>query len=236
MAIAFVQNYQDLSTDRGYQFKFNCDHCGNGYMTSFQTSAIGMAESALKVAGDFFGGMFAQAGNSAYEVQRMIGGQAHDSALASAVAECKQHFQQCTRCGKWVCPEVCWNGPANLCKGCAPRFEEEFAHAHADARAMAARSQLQSKAAETNFTDGVDMKAVQYAAPAAAPFVPPPAGPAPPVAGGAHCTGCGALLGTGKFCQQCGQARPVAPPTTCTCGSPIAPGTKFCGDCGARLT
>ncbi len=34
MAIAFVQNYQDLSTDRGYQFKFNCDHCNNGFMTA----------------------------------------------------------------------------------------------------------------------------------------------------------------------------------------------------------
>ena len=64
--IQFVQNYQDLSTDRGYQFKFNCDHCNNGFMTGFQASAIGMAESALKVAGDLFGGMFASAGASAF--------------------------------------------------------------------------------------------------------------------------------------------------------------------------
>jgi len=26
--IQFVQNYQDLSTDRGFQFKFHCDKCG----------------------------------------------------------------------------------------------------------------------------------------------------------------------------------------------------------------
>ena len=42
--IQFVQNYQDLSTDKGYQFKFHCDKCGNGFMTEFQTSAIGMAD------------------------------------------------------------------------------------------------------------------------------------------------------------------------------------------------
>ena len=43
--IQFVQNYQDLSTDRGFQFKFHCDKCGNGYMTRFQTSTFGVAAS-----------------------------------------------------------------------------------------------------------------------------------------------------------------------------------------------
>ena len=234
MAIAFVQNYQDLSTDRGYQFKFNCDHCGNGFMTSFQTSTIGMAESALKVAGDLFGGMFASAGASAYEVQRMVGGTAHDHALEAAVGECKQNFHQCTRCGKWVCPDVCWNGPANLCKACAPRFEEEVAHAHADARAQAARSQLQDKARSVDYTSNIDMGGV-YGVPPQAPAAAPASPQAPVAAGGAHCTGCGSLLGSSKFCQQCGQPRPVAAPAACSCGAVIAPGTKFCGDCGQRL-
>ena len=30
--IQFVNNYDDLSTDKGYQFKFYCVKCGNGYM------------------------------------------------------------------------------------------------------------------------------------------------------------------------------------------------------------
>ncbi len=224
MAIAFVQNYEDLSTDRGYQFKFHCDHCGNGYMTSFQTSALGAAESVLRAAGDFLGGAFARAGQSAYEVQRMVGGTAHDHALEAAVNECKEHFRQCPRCGKWVCPEVCWNGAANLCKGCAPRFEEEFAAAHADAKAEAARSQLHDRAAAVDFAANVDMHGVAVAAPAA-----------PAAASATHCTGCGALLGTGKFCAQCGTPRPVAGPVACKCGAPVAPGTKFCAECGQRL-
>jgi hypothetical protein len=228
MAIAFVKNYQDLSTDRGYQFKFDCDHCGNGYMTAFQASTLGMAQSALRAAGDLFGGVFAQAGQSAYEVQRMVGGTAHDHALDAAVNECKQQFHQCTRCGRWVCPEVCWNTQASLCKGCAPRFEEELAAAHADARAAAVRDQLHSKAQAVDYTAGVDMNAVAA--------VPPVAAVAPAAAaGGLHCTECGTLLGAAKFCQQCGTPRPAAKPAACKCGAAIVPGIKFCGECGTKV-
>jgi len=41
--IRFVSNYDDLSTDKGYQFEFFCDRCGNGYMSELSASAIGMA-------------------------------------------------------------------------------------------------------------------------------------------------------------------------------------------------
>jgi hypothetical protein len=120
--IQFVNNYEDLSTDKGYQFKFNCDKCGNGYLSKYQPSVIGTAGSLLRAASDFLGGWGSSAGNSAYEVQRAVGGSAHDSALKTAVEEGKQHFHQCSRCGKWVCPEVCWNDQANQCESCAPRY------------------------------------------------------------------------------------------------------------------
>src|SRR3954447_15916563 len=97
--IQFVNNYEDLSTDRGYQFKFHCDKCGNGYMSRFQTSAIGTAGSLLPAAGSCLGGWAGSAGDSAYQIQRALGGKAHDSALATAVQEGKQHFHQCSRCG-----------------------------------------------------------------------------------------------------------------------------------------
>src|SRR6185436_3052587 len=41
--IEFTGNYQDLSTDRGYQFKFYCEKCGNGYMSTFKSSKLGLA-------------------------------------------------------------------------------------------------------------------------------------------------------------------------------------------------
>src|SRR5260370_30648368 len=106
-------------------------------MTGLQPSAFGLAESALQVAGSLFGGAFSRASNSAYQVQRAVGGKAHDAALEQAVAECKTHFHQCTRCGKWVCPDVCWNAKAGLCEGCAPNFQEEMAAPHAQAKETA---------------------------------------------------------------------------------------------------
>jgi hypothetical protein len=54
--IQFVANYDDLSTDKGYQFRFHCDKCGNGYMSRFHTSKIGLAGSVLRAAGSIFGG------------------------------------------------------------------------------------------------------------------------------------------------------------------------------------
>ena len=54
--IQFVANHDDLSTDRGYQFKFYCDHCGNGHMSEFETSLVGTAGSARRIESDLFGG------------------------------------------------------------------------------------------------------------------------------------------------------------------------------------
>ena len=92
--IQFTKNYDDLSTDRGFQFKFYCDKCHNGYLTSFQTSVTGVAGGLLQAAGNIFGGMLGSAGQGAYEIQRAIGGKAHDEALQKAVTEAKPHFKQ----------------------------------------------------------------------------------------------------------------------------------------------
>src|SRR5436853_7882566 len=165
--IRFTSNYEDLSTDRGFQFKFHCDKCGNGYQSRFQPSITGMAGGLLRAAGNLFGGVLSSAGDSAYEVQRAVGGKAHDDAFATAVEEAKAHFHQCTRCGKWVCPEVCWNAKANLCEGCAPNYEEEFAAQHASAKAEAARQQLYNRAQQTDYASQTDMSAGHtYGAPA----------------------------------------------------------------------
>ena len=70
--IQFTENYEDLSTDQGFQFKFFCDRCRNGYMSSFQTSALGAAGSLLRAAGSMFGGVFGSAANSTYDIQRAV--------------------------------------------------------------------------------------------------------------------------------------------------------------------
>lgn len=92
-------------------------------------------------------------------------GPEHDAALREAVEEGKQHFKQCTRCGKWVCPEACWNGKANLCEGCAPDYDKHLAANRAQVIAEVSRQQMYEKAQAMNYAGAVEMSpAANYAA------------------------------------------------------------------------
>ena len=210
--IQFVANYDDLSTDRGYQFRFHCDKCGNGFMSRFETSITNAAGGLLRAAGNIFGGVLGRVGDSAYEIQRAVGGKAHDEALDRAVQEGKKHFHQCSRCGKWVCPEVCWNAERSLCEGCAPDEREEIAAA----QAQATSEQIRAKARETNLAGHVDMTTKA-------------------TAGTPVCAQCGAKSKGGKFCAECGA--PLVAKIQCSrCGVQNEPGALFCPECGNKMT
>jgi hypothetical protein len=226
--IQFVNNYDDLSTDKGYQFKFYCDKCGNGYMSRFQPSITGTAGSLLRAAGNLFGGWASSAGDSAYELQRAVGGKAHDEALQKAVEEGKTHFHQCSRCGKWVCPEACWNAAAGQCESCAPDYQEELASSHAHAKAEAAREQLYEKARGTDYASKIDMSA---GAAIRAPDAAEQRAAAVPT-----CSACEAEVGKAKFCPECGT--PTAPPrpTCVACGHQPETASKFCPECGGKMS
>lgn len=207
--IEFVRNYDDLSSDQGFQFKFYCNHCGNGYQSTFVANKLNVAEGFLRAAGSIFGGALGGVSDAAYNIQRAVGGPQHDAALRAAVEECKPLFTQCHRCGQWVCGQVCWNAEKALCKECAPDFGEEVA----SAQAQAAKQQLYSKAMETDMTRSVNMTDERAA----------------------HCPQCGAAVsGTGKFCTECGAAL-AAPKRFCgECGGQMEAGAKFCPGCGAK--
>jgi len=176
-------------------------------MSSFKTSTIGMLGSAARAAGSLFGGIFGNVADSSYEVQRAVGGGAHDSALKEAVDEIAPIFKQCTRCGSWVCEPVCWNKKAGLCENCAPDLDEEMAAAQANA----AREQVQEKARTVDWTKSRDVATVS----------------------GAVCPQCGAKTQGGKFCQECGGA--LSSKKTCAgCGHEAEGSPKFCPECGAR--
>src|SRR5215475_9698349 len=70
--IQFTRNHTDHSTDKGFQFEFFCDRCGNGFMSEFKASATGMAASALHAAGSLFGGVLGRASGSSYEIERAV--------------------------------------------------------------------------------------------------------------------------------------------------------------------
>jgi uncharacterized OB-fold protein len=205
--IEFTGNYEDLSTDRGYQFKFFCEKCNNGYMSSFKASKIGMAASAAQVAGSLFGGLFGRAADSAYEIQRAIGGPAHDAALREATEEIRPLFSQCTRCGQYVCEPVCFNKRAGLCESCAPDMEEEIAAAQAEA----AKLQAFEKAQSVDWMKGRDLGRVT----------------------GAVCGSCGAKTGNAKFCPECGT--PTMQKKSCgSCGHEAEGTPRFCPECGQK--
>jgi len=203
--IPFTSNYQDLSSSRGFQFKFFCEKCGNGYMSTFKANKLGMAASAASAAAGLLGGIFGRAATSAQQLESAVGGPIHDAALKSAVEEIRPLFKQCTRCGNWVCEPVCWNKKAQLCEDCAPDLDEEMAAA----QAQAAKEQVAEKARGVDWLAERDVATVT----------------------GALCPKCGAKTQGGKFCPECGAA--IATKKKCqSCGAEADGAPKFCPECG----
>jgi len=206
--IQFTRNHHDHSTDKGYQFEFFCDRCGNGFKSEFKPSMTGFATSALRAAGDVFGGFFHQAGAGTYEIQRAIQGPGHDRAFRESVEETKPNFRQCPKCAKWVCLTMCWNQKRGLCYECAPNVETELAAA----QAQATIEQIHEKVRSQDLTKEIDVTSEAAAL----------------------CPSCGARTQGAKFCPECGKA--LRPKNECSrCGTKVDAGTKFCPECGNRI-
>ncbi|MBZ5565706.1 MAG: zinc ribbon domain-containing protein [Acidobacteriia bacterium] len=206
--IQFTKNHTDHSTDKGYQFEFFCDRCGNSFMTEFKPSATGMAVSALRTAGSLLGGVFGSAASSSYEIERAVQGPGHDKAFRAAVEEAKPNFRQCPKCSRWVCQTACWNPKRGLCYECAPNVETELAAAQAQATV----EQIQQKVREQDLTTDIDLTSEAAAL----------------------CPSCGARTAGAKFCPECG--KPLRPKGECPrCGTKVEAGAKFCPECGQKM-
>jgi len=205
--IQFTRNYADRSNDSGFQFEFQCDKCGNGHMSRFITSTIGMAAGFLKAAGSFFGGALSRAAYAGDHVKDALRGSAWDDAYNEAVQEAKQHFKHCTRCGHWVCPEACWNEARGLCEDCAPDMHEEAAHI----QSKVAVEQAWDKARQVDQVESLDMKAQRSVA---------------------ACPHCKARSSGGKFCAECGKPLAAAKVHCTQCGTELSAKARFCAECG----
>jgi len=211
-AIEFTRNYSDLSTDRGFQFEFQYDRCGNGYKTTFQAWTMGTVSGALDAASSIFGGVLGQAANLSERARSATWQQARDKALVEAVEQIKPNFVQCPRCSSWVCKKNCWNQARGLCKNCAPDLGVEMAAAQASrtTQEIWEHSQVaeedRAMLKEENWRAGVR----------------------------ATCLNCNAPLQKDvKFCPECGAA--IQANKFCTkCGAKLAPGAKFCAECGTK--
>jgi hypothetical protein len=212
MDIPFTDNYKDLSTDKGYQFKFFCEKCGNGYMSSFKRSTTGTLSGVLNIAGNLLGGTANTIANTSDDVHRMTSGKEHDKAFEEATKEVRKKFAQCTRCGEWVCKDVCWNEERSLCKDCAPKLGEEMAAAQAQHSAQEAHAHARMSTEEKHLKEGdwQDQKKVK-------------------------CPECGAeIKAHAKFCGECGE-KLVKDKKCPKCGEKVNAGQKFCDSCGEKL-
>lgn len=217
---AFTRNHSDHSNDTGFQFEFFCDKCGNGHRSSFKHNAVGVAASVLKAAGALFGGAAYRAGWGADHVKDALRGPAWDAAFKEAIEECRPKFRQCTQCGKWVCPEVCFNHERGLCESCAPDLRE-----HAPMiQAQVAVEQAYEQARKGDQLRGADLNSA-------------PLGVQP------GCVRCQAQLADGaRFCASCGT--PVAAAARAnearkfcsSCGNKLDHNARFCPSCGGAVT
>lgn len=209
--IEFTRNYNDHSTDQGFQFEFNCNRCGNGYRSSFQPWAVGTVTSALDTASSLFGGIFGQAANVGERVRSATWQQSKDKAFIEAAQNLKPNFIQCPQCTSWVCRKNCWNEARGLCKNCAPDL------------AVSISAQQSAKAHEKITTeisvDAEDDKVIGSVGTAKVK---------------ASCPQCNApLAGNVKFCPECGHK--LQEKKFCSeCGAALQPSAKFCAECGAK--
>jgi hypothetical protein len=210
--IEFVKNYNDLSTEQGFQFEFVCDRCDSGYRTKFKPSLTGKVAGALESASSIFGGVFGTAANISERVRTAGWEKAHDEAFSESIEEIKPYFIQCPRCNSWVCREKCWNTKKGLCKKCAPDLGVEMAAAQASKSveeiwAHAAMAEEDKKLATEYWREGIT----------------------------ASCPKCETPLATNaKFCPNCGAS--LKPKDQCPkCGAKLLAGAKFCAECGEKV-
>jgi hypothetical protein len=207
--IEFTNNYQDKSTDRGFQWEFYCERCQNGYRSKFQASATGFLTEALDVASGFFGGVLHNIADATDRVHSAAWERAHDSAFTEAIGEVRDFFIQCPNCNEWVCRQRCWNESRGLCLDCAPDAAIAAAQAQAETIAEQSRQAVSERKYKVDqYTEGDNLRA--------------------------GCPKCGAsLTPNAKFCPECGTA--IQASKFCTqCGTKLEGALKFCPECGAK--
>lgn len=222
MLKSFTRNYQDNSTEAGFQFTFYCDNCQDGYKSSFIESETykkgrglrGLAQGASML-GSLLGGRVSSLGYAAGRggdilSERFTGmtpewQKEHERAFEQTQNEAQQHFHRCHSCHQYVC-DACHNEDEGMCVSCAPRQEIAVAKARADAMK---RNIQEAGAGATVWQGKIESKTTV-------------------------CPTCGKPAGTGQFCNNCGASMELA---VCgRCGAKNAQGVRFCNNCGAAMT
>jgi hypothetical protein len=256
MLRAFSRNYEDNSTDAGFQFTFCCDICRDGHRSSFIESATYKKKKGsilfgqgASIAGSLLGGQLRKVGTAASQGGKILSERfndkspewqkEHEWAFERAQNEAKRYFHRCPNDNKYVC-DHCWNEDEGLCVSCSPRQEVYVAQTRAQAMK---RNIDQAGQTATVWQGNIESKTTTC------PSCGKPAGT------GAFCSNCGAGMAlkecskcgtknalTVRFCCGCGAKieAPAPPPAPqagrCpSCGEQNTPGARFCNGCGQNL-
>lgn len=222
MLKAFTRNYEDNSTEAGFQFTFYCDLCNDGYKTSFiesetykKGSVLKQLNSGARILSSFLGGKLSNVawstGYGADILSERFNGMSpewqkeHEKAFTMAQNEAQQHFHRCHGCRRWIC-DADYNEEEMMCTECAP-LENVAAAKIRSARMV---EEMKEKAEQTSIYEG-DIKEKHTVV----------------------CPRCDKPCGEGKFCTNCGAnlTMNICP----NCGAEVAKDIRFCGECGSRV-
>ncbi|OQW99086.1 MAG: zinc ribbon domain-containing protein [Desulfobacteraceae bacterium A6] len=206
--IEFVRNYNDLSTNKGFQFEFCCNRCSTGTRTRFKPSVVGSISTALDAASSLFGGVFGSAADIGERVRSASWEKALDEAFEEATRELKPDIIQCPRCSTWVCRKSYWNTKRGLCKGCAPDLGVEMSAAQANRSVEEVWAHAKMDEDDKKLSEGNWRETIR-----------------------ASCPKCEAPLATNaKFCPECGTK--LKENNLCVhCGAKLSSCAKFCPEC-----
>lgn len=210
-----IENYTDLSNERGFQFEFRCDGCGRVFKSDFDRSETRILkktnESVGKVAnflGNLFGGKVNTVGSaigSGTGLVSDVSGDRYDEekkkAFEKAEDWAQESLKRCKKCGNWFCEE-CYDTEAEMCAPCAEeeKAEEEKRRAEEEAEKEEREREEEQRRRE----------AKKHVCPKCHEFVPEGM----------------------RFCGICGAPMVKVCPS---CGAENEPRMNFCTECGTKL-
>lgn len=206
----FVKNHDDMSDDNGFQFKFYCDICGDGYVSTYRPAPFAKARSIMGVAesvGGIFGGRFGGARGAADALHDAKWREAKEKAFDEAQAEARAHFKKCPSCAKYVDAD-CWNEQTLMCVECSPRQAVAVQKAKAQAFVQKAEEAMAQKGFSAEIAASEESTII--------------------------CPNCGKPTTSGKFCEACGA--PLDKKLCPNCGARNSISARFCNSCGTKLS